>query len=158
MSQPVTGEVMPAAEVDDLDAAYAEVAREPYRFQWQGRQWELPHMAELDYRIQDEIENTESFDITAINKLFDRMFGADQAAAFQETRVTAPFLAMLFDRWLKHSGARPGESEASTGSSENTGGSSRPTSPASTGSGSPKRSTAKRAPGKAATRPGNSSA
>ena len=135
--------------VDDLDAAYAEIAREPYRFTWQGRKWELPHMGELDFRLQSEIESMDEYTLEAIDALFQRIFGAEQAAEFAKIRVTGPFLAMLFERWLKHSGAAPGESEASNGSSENTGENSRPTSgTTTTGSGSPKLSTAKRAPRK----------
>jgi hypothetical protein len=146
----VEGVVVDAPKVDDLDVAYKEIAREPYRFRWAGRDWTLPHMGELDYRIQAEIESTTEFTLDKIDTLFRRMFGPEQADAFNETTVTGPFLAMLFDRWLTHSGVTPGEPEASTPSSETTGAKSRPTSGASTSSASPKRSTAKRAPRKAA--------
>lgn len=144
--------------VDDLDAAYAEIVREPYHFTWQGRTWSLPHMGELDFRLQAEIESMDEYTIDSIDKLFKRIFGAEQAADWAQTTVTGPFLAMLFDRWLAHSGAKSGESEASKESSENTGEKSRPTSaPTTTGSASPKPSTARRAPRKAVSRRGKSS-
>lgn len=149
---PVTKDV-----VDDLDAAYSEIAREPYHFTWQGRKWSLPHMGELDFRLQAEIESMDEYTLEAIDKLFQRIFGPEQAQEFAQIRVTGPFLAMLFERWLKHSGVTPGEPEASTPSSESTGAKSRPTSGASTRSASPKPSTAKRAPRKRVSPPVNSS-
>jgi hypothetical protein len=144
--------------VDDLDAAYSEIVREPYHFKWQGRDWSLPHMGELDFRLQSEIESMEEFTLDAIDKLFKRIFGPEQAADWAQTTVTGPFLAMLFERWLAHSGVKSGESEASNESSESTGEKSRPTSePTTTVSASPKPSTAKRAPRKAVSRRGKSS-
>ena len=38
-------------QVDDLDAAYAEIRKDPYTFTLGGRQWTLPHMSDLDYRM-----------------------------------------------------------------------------------------------------------
>lgn len=143
---------------DDLQAAYAEIARKPYRFYWADRWWVLPHIGELDYRVQAEIENFGSeVTLERIDELFRKIFGPQQAQAWSEATQPGPFLEMLFQRWLAHSGAKPGEEQASTPSSKSTGRSSRPTSAASTTSASPKRSTAKRAPRKAASRPASSS-
>lgn len=150
MTKTIEGTVVDAAEVDDLDIAYTEIARAPYRFRWSGQEWTLPHMADLDFRLQAEIESMSEYTIDAIDKLFARIFGGDQAARFAAIPVPGPMLAMLFERWLKYSGSIAGESEASNESSENTGTSSRPTSVPSTDSGSPKLSTAKRAPRKRA--------
>lgn len=144
-------------EVDDLDAAYAEVRRDPYVFAWAGRDWSLPHLGNLDYRLQAEIETFNSIDVEQMEGLFARMFGPEQAAAWAAVEVPTPVLFMLFDRWIKHAGAKPGEPPASPPSSKSTGRRSRPTSAGSTTSASPKRSTAKRAPRKAASPPANSS-
>lgn len=138
------------AEVDDLQAAYAEIQRPPYEFTWADRVWTLPHIGELDYRIQSEIEATDTWDVPRLESLFTRMFGPEQAAAWAEVKVPAGFLMMLFERWVKFSGRKQGESPASNDSSESTGEKSRPTSDASTTSASPKRSTAARAPRKRA--------
>ena len=142
-------------EVDDLAAAYAEIAPKPYRFSWAGQEWMLPHLGGLDYRLQAEIENVgENLNnLDYLEGLFARMFGAEQAARWAEVEVPTPVLFMLFDRWVKHSGAKPGEGEASKPSSRSTGRRSRPTSAASTTSASRKRSTAKKAPAKAASPP-----
>jgi hypothetical protein len=147
-----------ADEFDDLDAAYAEVARKPYGFTWDKRRWVLPHIGELDFRIQAEIENANELTLDQVNDLFMRLFGPLQAAEWKATVQPGPFLQILFERWIKHSGRKPGESRASRRSSKSTGASSRPTSAATTAaSASPKRSTAKRAPRKAASPRGSSS-
>lgn len=148
---PVIGQTTP----DDLDAAYAEIRKAPYVFTWAGREFSLPHLAELDFRLQMKIEEAQSLDAKELLDLFDEMFGEQQAADFAKVTMPTGALFMLFERWLAHSGAKPGEDSASTGSSGTTGKRSRQTSAGSTGSGSPKRSTAKeaakRAPRKAVT-------
>jgi hypothetical protein len=136
--------------VDDLDAAYAEIRREPYVFTWAAREWALPHIGDLDYRILAEIENYQSLDVTQLLGLFTRMFGPDQAEAWADVSVPTPVLYLLFEHWLEHGGAKLGESAASKPSSGSTGRKSRPTSAANTTSASRKPSTAKRAPRKAA--------
>lgn len=137
---------------DDLDAAYAEIRRDPYIFTWAAREWTLPHLSDLDFRIQLKIETAESLDVNELIGLFGEMFGAGQAEAWAQVQVPTPVLFLLFERWLKHSGAKPGEDSASSGSSGSTGKSSRRTSGASTASGSRKPSTAakKAAPAKKA--------
>lgn len=140
-------------EVDDLDAAYAEVRREPYLFKWVGRQWTLPHIGELDYRVQAEIEDISELSLAQVNDLFKRLFGPEQADDWEQATQPGPFLSILFERWIKHSGRKQGESSASKRSSKSTGAKSRPTSGASTPSASRSRSSAKpakRAPRKAA--------
>jgi hypothetical protein len=144
-------------EFDDLDAAYAEVARKPYGFTWEGRRWVLPHIGELDYRVQDEIENASELSLKQIHELFGRIFGPIQGAEWERTTQPGTMLKIFFERWVSHSGRKQGEEQASEPSSESTGANSKPTSAASTDSDSPKRSTAKRAPRKAASRRGNSS-
>lgn len=144
-------------EVDDLEAAYAEVRRDPYVFAWAGRDWSLPHLGNLDYRLQAEIETLKDLDVEHLEGLFARLFGAEQATAWATVEVPTPVLFMLFDRWIKHSGKKQGESQPSKKSSATTGTRSRATSAGSTTSASPKRSTAKRAPRKAASPPVNSS-
>lgn len=148
MSLPQGAVVKP--QVDDLEAAYAEVRRDPYVFAWAGREFTLPHLGNLDYRLQAEIETLSNLDVEHLEGLFARMFGPDQAKVWATVEVPTPVLFMLFDRWITHSGAKPGESPASKPSSKSTGTKSRPTSAATTTSASPKRPTAKRAPRKAA--------
>lgn len=156
MSDAVTGEVVDP-EVEDLQRAYAEIAGKPYKFTWVDRTWTVPHLRELDYRLQAEIEGLDEIGLDEIKALFGRIFDAQQAAAWDQVQVPAPFMLFLFDKWIKHSGGKQGEEKASEPSSESTGANSKPTSDASTDSGSPKPSTAKRAPRKAASRRASSS-
>lgn len=151
-------EILPkSAGVDDLQAAYAEVAREPYVFMWADREWSLPHLGALDYRLQAEIESLQTLDTKQLEELFARIFGPVQAPLWAEVEVPTPVLFMLFDRWVEHSGRKSGESRASKRSSKNTGARSRPTSAASTrGSASAKPSTAKPRARKAVSPPASS--
>jgi hypothetical protein len=142
---------------DDLDVAYAEIRKEPYVFTWSGMEFTLPHLGSLDYRLQLQIEQWDQTGVEEVMTLFSKIFGEEQAAAWAEVEVPTPVLFMLFERWLAHSGAKLGEEPASSDSSGSTGKSSRRTSGRSTTSGSPKPSTAKRAPRKAASPLGNSS-
>lgn len=137
-------------ELDDLDAAYAAVCRDPYRFQWAGQTWTLPHIGELDYRLQQEIEQSAGLDTAALESLFARCFGEEQAARWSKVSVPISVLFMLFERWLKFCGAEMGEAPASTDSSDSIGEKSRPTSGTTTGSGSPKQSSGRQAPAKRA--------
>nr|WP_221374407.1 hypothetical protein [Actinoplanes polyasparticus] len=131
--------------VDDLDAAYAELRREPYTFQWAGQQFTLPHINDLDFRILAEIETLDTADVAKVLDLFNRMFGPEQAARWSEVSVPTPVLFMLFERWIAHGGGQLGEDSASSGSSGSTGKSSRRTSDASTATDSRSRSSAKKA-------------
>lgn len=151
MTAPITGDIVAPDGVDDLQRAYQAIRRQPYTFQWADRQWTLPHLGELDYRLQAEIESVEGLDVKALENLFARIFGPTQAAAWAQVEVPTPVLMMLFDRWVKHAGGELGEQPASKPSSVSTGRKSRPTSGPTTTSASPKRSTAKRVPRKAAT-------
>jgi hypothetical protein len=141
---------------DDLDAAYAEIRKQPYDFQFAGRSWSLPHLSDLDYRLMNRIESYTTLTTTELEGLFNEILG-DQAEQWGQTKVPTPVLYMVFERWIKHSGGELGEEPASSGSSGSTGKSSRRTSGGTTGSGSRKRSTAKKAAPKVASPPGNSS-
>lgn len=143
--------------VDSLVAAYNEIRRDPYEFEWpEGRTWSLPHLGALDYRLQGEIESSDGLTVAQLEHLFARIFGTEQAEEWAKVEVPTPVLFLLFERWVEHSGRKPGESSASKRSSKNTGTKSRPTSAPSTTSASPKPSTAKRAPRKAAVPRGSS--
>lgn len=137
-------------KVHDLQARYREIAADPYTFTWADREWTLPHMRELDYRILTMIEGFETVGLDEVKNLFARIFGNDQADDWDRANVPAAFLLLLFEDWTKYSGGEQGEDEASTPSSKSTGTKSRPTSAANTTSASRKPSTAKRAPRKAA--------
>jgi hypothetical protein len=142
-------------ELDDLDAAYAAIRRTPYRFRFADQAWELPHIGELDYRLQQEIENANGLDTAALEALFARCFGKEQAARWALIEVPLSALFMLFERWLRFCGVEMGEAPASNDSSASIGEKSRPTSDTTTSSGSRRRSSgkapAKRAPRKPAT-------
>lgn len=152
----VEGTVEPARKGDSLVAAYAEIRRDPYVFEWpEGRWWSLPHPGDLDYRLLGELEQIDDkvADLEYLEGLFARIFGPDQAEAWQQVEVPTPVLFLLFDRYMKHAGAELGEDGASNASSKNTGTRSRRTSAGTTGSASRKRSTAKKAAPKAASPP-----
>ncbi len=158
MSDAIEGTVEPARKVDSLTAAYAEIRKEPYVFEWAGREWELPHIAELDFRLLAEIDQIEDkvADLAYHEGLFARLFGK-QAQAWAQVEVPTSVLMMLFDRYVKHAGGELGEGEASKPSSKSTGTKSRRTSGTTTrGSGSRKRSTAKKAAPKVASLPASS--
>lgn len=142
---------------DDLDAAYAEIRRDPYDFTWKGRQWTLCHFAELDYETQGKIEESTELTLADLTDIFRQAMGDEQFAEWRTVRRPVGVLEILFKRWVEHSGAKPGEDKASSGSSGSTGRSSRRTSGASTTSASPKRSTAKRAARKVVSPPASSS-
>jgi len=159
-ANPKPSPVLGRTVADDLDAAYAEIRREPYFFTWSGREWSLPHIGDLDYRVLAEIESMDAIDTEQVLSLFSRMFTADQVAAWAEVQVPTPVLFMLFERWVAHGGGKLGEAPASSGSSGSIGKSSRRTSGSSTVSASrksssakPKKAAAKRTPRKAAAAP-----
>lgn len=137
---------------------YQEVAKEPYEFDWADRAWTMPNLHSLDYRIQSKIFDFASLSGTELETLFGRLLGDGQAEEWAAVEVPGDFLALMFEDWVEYSGESQGEDSASNDSSTNTGTNSRPTSGASTAaSGSRRQSSAKRAPRKAASRPGNSS-
>jgi hypothetical protein len=136
----------------DLDAAYAEEVKDPFKFRWSGASWELPHLGEMDWRatsLADEM------DINAIRDLFKLAFSEGQAEEWEKVKQPTPAMVKLFERWLKHSGMAPGETPGSGDSSPSTEPASKRTSPGSTKSGSGRRSSA---PRKTATARANSSA
>lgn len=145
---------MTTPKVYDLQAKYAAQARKPFVFRWADRTWTLPHIAELDYELQAQIEMWDASDgsLAKINEFFVQIFGEEQAAEWAKVNKPIGMLPMLFNDWLAHSGSEPGESPASDGSSKSTGAKSRRTSTGSTTSGSPKRSSAAKAPAKRAPR------
>src|SRR5262249_6242318 len=130
---------------DDLDAAYAEIRRAPYTFQWQGREWTVCHFAELDYETQGKLEGSTDMGLDDLQGLFREAMGDAQYAEWGRGRRPVDLLPILFERWVKHSGSKQGEDSASSGSSGSTGKSSRRTSGGSTGSGSRASSSAKKA-------------
>ena len=140
------------AEIYDLDAIYAEVRAEPFRFRWSGRDWELPNFGDIDLRAAGLVaqietladEDNKTGTIELLSKVFEYSFGEEQAALWAKTAQNVSALMKLFEAWQKHSGTSVGEPSASTGSSPSTGRPSKRTLPATTGSGSRGRSTARR--------------
>ncbi len=138
----------------NLQQKYADKL-DDFWFFWADRWWKLPNLNLLDFDIQLQVMafqgrvSEDSTDAEAlkslVNDLFDLIMEAGhpgQAADWREvTRPLTMLLGMLGD-WSEHSGVDEGESSASTSSSKSTGRPSKPTSKRSTGSGSPRRSTA----------------
>lgn len=165
MTDPRTGGD-PAPDIDveqyesdeglDLQRLHAETRREPYRFRWADKWWELPHTQDLPDTIFDAFEDLTQIaeagdeqelsaaDVDTIRQVLHSAFGKRQWQQIQDAEpipLSAQFL--LFNRWMKWSGENLGESSSSTGSSESTAGRSKRTSRGSTtGSTSAKRSTA----------------
>lgn len=145
----------------DLQRLHAETRRKPYRFRWADRWWELPHVQDLPDTIfdafgdltrvadADDEQDLSTDDIDTVRKALSSAFGKRQWAQIQEAEpipLSAQFL--LFNRWMKWSGAEPGESSSSNGSSGSTAEPSKRTSRSSTtGSTSARRSTAGRKSG-----------
>lgn len=140
------------AEIYDLDARYAEVVKEPFQFRWAGKEWELPHFGDIDWRaagLATQIEavvgddGNAEIDVSVLQQLFDYAFGPEQAARWAKVRQPVTAMTMLFTDWQKHGGTSVGESSASTDSSASTVRPSKRTSRATTtGSGSRKPSSA----------------
>ncbi len=164
----------PEGKGDDFQADYTGKA-EPYWFRWADQWWVLPHPNMLDFSTHLKVV---SIDVSAlagsdaddadleetakakVDELFALIMDAEQAADWKnvESRPLNMMLG-LFNRWMEHSQADPGESSASDDSSRSTGRPSKPTSTGSTASGSRRRSTAKKAAPKrvkAASPPANS--
>lgn len=148
-------------ELYDLDAAAAELEREPYQFTYKGETWTLRHLADVDWRL---IEQADTGSIAAIREAIHAGFGcahdkeseelpeeptptagtdpdaeldpdaeavepkprgrkhAEQAIRFDRLHQGLMLMNHLFDQWLKHAGLKPGESPASSDSSESTAG------------------------------------
>lgn len=157
----------PEGEGYDLQRVYAEKAK-PFWFRWEDQWWKLPHLTMLDFEIQAQVAEFDFAELAAddmdieeskkkLNELFDLLMGAEQGKQWRDVSRPLPVLLDMIHQWTAHSGGSSGESSASSGSSESTERPSKRTSTASTGSGSRKRSTAKKtAPRKAATPRANS--
>jgi hypothetical protein len=112
------------SEEFDLDALVAEARKEPFRFRYGGRSFELPHASDMDWRA---VEAAELGNYAALRELF--RFGlAEQWEAFEKLHQPAKAMGELFRRWQAHAGVRPGESQGSADSSEST---AEPSTPAS---------------------------
>lgn len=118
-----------SAEVYDLDAVAAEVAKEPFPFNYQGREWVLAHLSDVDWRL---VEEADKGSITAIRAVIHAGFGcvhdgdnvehSEQAREFDKRPQPISAMTALFNRWLAHAGLREGESPASPDSSGSTAG------------------------------------
>jgi hypothetical protein len=127
-----------------------EATAEPFWFRWGDRWWRLPHLSMLDFSVQarvesfhETIENVTDVEVVTdrVNTLFRLIMGEEQGGAFAHVDRPLNVLLDILNQWITHSGAEPGESAASTGSSTSTERPSKPTSTATTASGSRKRST-----------------
>lgn len=101
----------------DLDAAWAEERREPFKFRWSGVWWTVPHMSEIvDWR---QVADADSMDLPAIQKLL-RTGMSERAEEWERVTQPVPAMFKLYDRWMEHSGMRPGEAPGSDDSSGST--------------------------------------
>lgn len=155
----------PEGEGYDLQAVYAENLK-PFWFRWGNRWWQLPHLRMLDFEVQARVESFQD-DVTAVgdnvdqlralvNGLFDMLLGEEQGVEWRLISRPGDAILDMIHAWMKHSGATPGESAASDGSSKSTGRPSKRTSTGTTGSGSRRRSTAKKVAPKPVTAPASS--
>ena len=143
-----------ADTVFDLDAVFAEQRQAPFRFKWDGREWELPHLHDIDIHLLNRIHEAESFSADEVMDLFPQLFAPRDRVEWLKTPQPALMLTTLFTQWMEHVGVTPGESVGSGDSSSSTEPKSKQTSTGSTASASPKRSS--RRPRKTATPPANS--
>lgn len=125
----------------DLDAAWAEEEREPFRFRWSGVWWEVPHLGDMDWRA---VSLADEMDVNAIRELFDLALPEERQGEWARTKQPTPAMIKLFRAWLAHSGMASGETQGSGDSSPSTEPASKPTSPATTKSASAKPSSGRR--------------
>lgn len=104
------------SEVFDFDALVAEARKEPFRFRYAGREWELPHASDMDWRA---VSAAEMGNYEALRHLFQLGFG-DQWEAFEQLPQPAHAMTKLFQAWQRHAGVKPGESQGSGDSSTST--------------------------------------
>ncbi len=138
-------------DVFDLDAAHAEQAGEPFSFKWKGTRWEFPPITDADWRIlsiadqlnvADGAEDLDTDAIASLERLFKLAVPEERAEEWERTRQPISAMILLFQRWMRHSGQKPGETSGSDVSSQSTAEPSPPTSPATTKSASRPRSSA----------------
>ncbi len=101
----------------DLDAAWAEERREPFRFRWAGVSWTVPHLTEIvDWR---QVADADSMDLPAIQALLRTGMG-ERAEEWAAVTQPVPAMFRLYDQWMVHSGMKPGEAPGSDDSSGST--------------------------------------
>lgn len=84
----------------------AEENREPYRFTLGGKDWSLPHIADLKLRQQRAIDE---FRVDAVAR---EVVGDELADLLLESKGRV--MAQIHVEWLSHAGHKPGESGASS--------------------------------------------
>jgi len=106
----------PTPDEFDLDAAWVEMKRPPFHFRWAGVSWELPHLGDVDWRV---VALADEMDLPKIQEALHLGLG-ERASEFDEHPQNTPAMFKLFDRWMEHSGMRPGEAPGSDDSSGST--------------------------------------
>jgi hypothetical protein len=97
--------------VFDLDAAIADADQTPFRFTFAGREWELPHLGQLD--VWTMIAAAETGDTQASVAVMEMALG-EQWEEFHAHPLPSVGLNALFERYVAHSGMAPGKLPAST--------------------------------------------
>lgn len=106
-------------QVSKYDALLAEADNRAFTFPFQGRQWSIRHLSDLDYRLARD--GAIGGDVDAVDKLFRSGMGDEQYAQWEAvTNVPSEVLVAIFDDYLEHCGSSRGKSPDSTPSSENT--------------------------------------
>lgn len=96
----------------DLDAFERDHRHEPFYFRLGGRWFQLPHMRDVDRKVlRDAVGDTD-----AAENAIRRALGEQDYKQFDAIPLSTGGYDELFRQWLEHSGMKPGESEASTGS------------------------------------------
>lgn len=110
----------------NLDALEGESSKEPFRFIFDGEEYELPPSP--DFRAVSDMASGR------LDVALERMLGTEQWQRLQDSPAVfdAVRFNALFDRYFKYAGTDMGEASASTDSSASTGRPSKRTSSGTT--------------------------
>lgn len=91
---------------------HREAGGEPFRFEWDGGTYEIPHVRDMDvFRVQDTITASSSED-DLIFALFSAGMG-DNWSDLKAAGMNQQTFANLVTAWRRHCGLIQGESSAS---------------------------------------------
>jgi len=98
----------------DYDAYVAEQTREPFRFTWLARDWEMTHKDMLDSWdvIAEDDYSTSEEQILAV---FELALG-DQLEELRANPLPVGVMEKIFEDYTAYCGVKPGESKRSAGS------------------------------------------
>ncbi len=89
-----------------------EAGGDPFRFKWDGKQYEIPHVREMDvFKVRSIVEDARTEDDMMFGLFEDGM--GDDWARLSRAGMNQETFAKLVTEWRKHCGLLEGESEAS---------------------------------------------